>query len=85
MRFSPQLRPFRGGVQILDLETTPVRKRPKSVIWLTLTARVRGNRKPRTGFGSFAREQKNIFAKLNFLHKSTLETFGLTFDLCPKN
>ena len=28
---------------------------------------VRGNRNPRTGFGSFARAQKNILAKLNFL------------------
>ena len=57
----------RGGVRILIRYTTPVRKRPKSLIWMTLTARVRGNRNPRTGFGSFARVQKNNFAKLNFL------------------
>jgi len=40
---------------------------------------VRGNRNPRTGFGSFARTQKNIFAKLKFMQKSTLETYGLNF------
>ena len=69
----------RGGVRIFNSVHDTCAKTSQerqSRDWLMLTARVRGNRNPRTGFGSFARAQKNNFAKVNFMQKSNLETYG---------
>ena len=63
--------------------TTPVRKRPKSLIWLTLTARGPGESKPPDGFWFYCTGAKEQFCQSKLYAKKQLRNLWLKFLFIP--